>query len=280
MISVHFNGKEFEVKCPAFDNARIKGAPDRRWDKKSGAWKAPSTRAVAMYLAQNYADSEKTNEAQRKIKELKKIQLSEVRFPPWYKFSNEPMNHQMDALNQIWGNEEAALFMEMRTGKTFVAINWSVALAMSGDVQGMIVVTLSAITFDWEDQLIEHSPIPINQHTIKAGNKDRTQRWIDDDSDNGFKVLVVGLEAFSQGNAWEYVRQFAMKNKCIMIVDESSGIKNSTKIRSKRISDIGGLCKYRGILTGTPITQGIEDLFGQFKFLNWSIIGRWLAIVI
>jgi len=273
MISVHFNGKEFEVKCPAFDNMRIKNAPDRRWDKKSGAWKAPATRAVGMYLAQNYADSEKTNEAQHKIKELKTIKVSNELFPAWYKFSNDPMNHQMDALNQIWGNEEAALFMAMRTGKTFVAINWSVALAMSGNIQGMIVVTLSAITFDWEEQLDEHSPIPINQHTIKAGNKDRTQRWIDDTKTEGFKVLVVGLEAFSQGNAWEYVRQFAMKNKCMMVVDESSGIKNSTKIRSKRISDIGGICKYRAILTGTPITQGIEDLFGQFKFLNWGIIG-------
>ena len=273
MISVHFNGKEFEVKCPAFDNERIKAAPDRRWDKKSGAWKAPATRAVALYLAQNYADSEKTNEAQRKIKELKKVNVSTERFPAWYKFKNEPMKHQMSALNQIWGNHEAALFMPMRTGKTFVAINWGVALAMSGEVQGMIVVTLSTITFDWEDQLIEHSPIPMNTHVIKSGNKDRTQRWIDDTTDQVFKVLVVGLEAFSQGNAWEYVRQFAMKNKCIMAVDESSGIKNSTKIRSKRISDIGGLCKYRAILTGTPITQGIEDLFGQFKFLNWGIIG-------
>ena len=273
MISVHFNGKEFEVKCPAFDNERIKGAPDRKWLPKKGYWSVPTTRAGAMYLAQNYADSEKTNEAQRKIKELKSVNVSTERFPAWFKFKNDPMAHQRDALNQIWGNEEAALFMAMRTGKTFVAINWSVALAMSGDVQGMIVVTLSAITFDWEGQLDEHSPIPINQHTIKAGNKDRTQRWIDNNEVEGFKVLVVGLEAFSQGNAWEYVRKFAMTHKCVMIVDESSGIKNSTKIRSKRISDIGGLCKYRAILTGTPITQGIEDLFGQFKFLNWNIIG-------
>ena len=273
MISVHFNGKEFEVKCPAFDNERIKAAPDRRWDKKSGAWKAPSTRAVAMYLAQNYADSEKTNEAQRKIKELKTIRMNTSLFPAWYKFNKPPMKHQLEALNQIWGNEEAALFMEMRTGKTFVAINWATALAMSGDVQGMIVVTLSTVTFDWEEQLNEHSPIPINQHTIKSGNKKRTQTWIDDKATEGFKVMVVGVEAFSQGNAWEFVKKFAMTYKCMMIVDESSTIKNSTKIRSKRISDIGGICKYRGILTGTPITQGIEDLFGQFKFLNWSIIG-------
>lgn len=273
MISVHFNGKEFEVKCPAFDNERIKAAPDRRWDKKSGAWKAPSTRAVAMYLAQNYADSEKTNEAQRKIKELKTIEVSKDLFPAWFKFNLPPMKHQMEALNQIWGNNEAALFMAMRTGKTFVAINWAAALAMEGKVQGMIVVTLSAITFDWEDQLIEHSPIPTNTHTIKAGNKDRTQRWIDNQNDDGFKVMVLGVEALSQGNAWEYMRKFAMKHKCVMIIDESSSIKNSTSIRSKRIIDVGGLCKNRAILTGTPITQGIQDLFGQFKFLNWNIIG-------
>lgn len=273
MISVHFNGKEFEVKCPAFDNERIKAAPDRRWDKKAKVWKAPATRAVAMYLAQNYSNSEKTNEGQRKIQELKTIQVSNDRFPAWFKFKNDPMKHQFNALNKIWGNREAALFMAMRTGKTFVAINWGVALAMSGEVTGMIVVTLSTITFDWEDQLIDHSPIPIQSHIVKAGDKTRTQRFIDDTEMEGFKVLIVGVEAFSQGKAHEYVRQFAMKHKCAMVVDESSAIKNSTKIRSERITDIGGLCKFRMILTGTPITQGIHDLYGQFKFLNWNIIG-------
>jgi len=36
---------------------------------------------------------------------------------------------------------------------------------------------------------------------------------------------------------------------------------------------VGGWSEYRMILTGTPVTQGMEDLFGQFLFLDAKIIG-------
>jgi len=273
MISVHFNGKDFEVKCPPFDAERIKGAPDRKWNKKTNTWHVPATRAGAMYLGQNYSDSEKTNEARAKIKQLKEIKRAESYFPAWFKFKNEPMRHQMEALNQTWGNNEIGLFMEMRTGKTFVAINWAAALAMSGEINGMLVIVPNSITLVWEDQLDEHCPIPVHSHVVRAGDKTRTQRFIEDTTTEGFKVLIVGVEALSQGTAWKYVQSFCSTHQIATVVDESSRIKNATSTRTKRVIDFGGGSKYRAILTGTPVTQGIQDLFAQFKFLNWKIIG-------
>lgn len=273
MISVDFDGEEFIINCPAFDNERIKRAPDRKWDNKLKSWRVPATRTGANYLNQSYNNTEKTEKAVDKMRELTKQNQNIEMFPAWFKFKNEPMAHQREALNKTWGLEEMGLFMEMRTGKTFVAINWAACLGMEGKINGAIVVVPNAITLVWEDQLEEHSPIPVHSHVISAGDKKKTKVFLEDMETEGFKVLIVGIEALSQGKAWEYVQKFAMMHKVAMIVDESSRIKNGRSTRTKRVIDIGGLAHYRAILTGTPITQGIEDLFAQFKFLNWKILG-------
>jgi SNF2 family DNA or RNA helicase len=51
-------------------------------------------------------------------------------------------------------------------------------------------------------------------------------------------------------------------------------IKNPKSIRTDNATAIGGLCDRRMILTGTSTTQGIEDLFAQFRYLDWRIIGN------
>lgn len=273
MISVDFIENEFIVSCPAWDNERIKSAPGRKFDGKKKVWYVPSTKAAAVFLHRNYSEDEQTDAAIAKIKQLKEIKLSTEKFPSWFKFKNEPMSHQVDALDHVWGNKEIALFMEMRTGKTFVTINWGAALAMEGKINSMVVIVPNMITLVWEDELKIHCPIPVNSHVITAGSKKKTERFIEDTDTEGMKVLIVAVEAFSQGNAWEYVKKFCLIHKNACIVDESSRIKNNRSIRTDRVIEIGGLSEYRAILTGTPITQGIQDLYSQFRFLNWEILG-------
>ena len=59
-----------------------------------------------------------------------------------------------------------------------------------------------------------------------------------------------------------------------MIVDESQDIKNSNSLRTKAAMKFGSLCRYRMILTGTPIAKNLVDAFSQFKFLDDRIFGH------
>ena len=59
----------------------------------------------------------------------------------------------------------------------------------------------------------------------------------------------------------------------MIIVDESSYIKGHASLRSMRIIEIGKHTRYRLLLTGTPISQGVEDLFAQMRFLSEDILG-------
>lgn len=86
--------------------------------------------------------------------------------------------------------------------------------------------------------------------------------------------IIVGIESVSSSIALNsFLYEFVRKYRVFMVVDESTKIKNIDTKRSKRIIDLGIECKYRFILTGNPIPKNELDLFGQFYFLDWRILG-------
>ena len=54
----------------------------------------------------------------------------------------------------------------------------------------------------------------------------------------------------------------------MVVVDETSKIKNFAAKRTKIVMKIGQKTKYKMVLTGTPITQGAHDIFSQWLFLD------------
>tara|TARA_R100000687_G_scaffold79782_1_gene74386 strand:- start:34 stop:1134 length:1101 start_codon:yes stop_codon:yes gene_type:complete len=60
----------------------------------------------------------------------------------------------------------------------------------------------------------------------------------------------------------------------LVIVDESTTIKNRKAARTSNIVKCGKLAKYRRILTGSPITKSPMDLFSQCEFLDREALGH------
>ena len=60
----------------------------------------------------------------------------------------------------------------------------------------------------------------------------------------------------------------------MMIVDESTTIKNPQAKRTKSILSLSKEAKYRRILTGSPVTQSPMDLWAQMDFLDPEILGQ------
>mgnify|MGYP003323246817 CR=1 FL=1 len=59
----------------------------------------------------------------------------------------------------------------------------------------------------------------------------------------------------------------------MMVVDESTTIKNPNAKRTKAIIKAGTLAKYRRILTGEPVTRDPLDLYSQCEFLDEYHLG-------
>lgn len=91
------------------------------------------------------------------------------------------------------------------------------------------------------------------------------------------RIMAFNTEAFSgeSGRAFVAAKEFmqTFPGRVMLVLDESSRIKNPRAIRTKAILRLRDMAAVRVISTGTPITKGIENLYTQYHFLDPNIIG-------
>ena len=91
---------------------------------------------------------------------------------------------------------------------------------------------------------------------------------------DGLKVFVVNVEAFSSPRGARAAGRFLVQNpNNMMIVDESTTIKNRKAQRTKNLMTLTKYSRYRRILTGSPVTKSPMDLFSQCNFLDERALG-------
>lgn len=272
----------FLIACPFHLNSLPKGLPNRKWEGKSKCWLAPAIKANVEYLNKKFTPmvaefsreaSAFVNDSIKKYAEAKDaIRDTTPKFPSWYPFKTQPRPKQMDALNKIYGNKASALFMDMRTGKTKVIIDFASAMRMQGDADRVLIVCPLSIRKNWLREIAVHAPFPIDAYLLDTGKPKDFERWFGTPHD--FKWLLVGVESLAAGSAIKYAERFLLSGiKTVMVVDESSKIKSHNTTRSLNCVSLGRMAETRLIMTGTPIAQGPMDLFMQFEFLDPDIIG-------
>ena len=269
---------EFLVTVPFSENWQIKAAPSRKWDRKLKVWRLPKVNANVKHLQQmGFIHAEFSEDAwgNLTLDEAPK----DTPFPGWYPFPVPPYKHQREGLDRAWNKDAFALFHEMGMGKTYQATALMCAYHMSGTIDAALVVCPTPIKAVWPIEIAKYVPEALREaydvFVMESGAQNRMLEWAFDEShpSNHLKILVCGIESFSQGKTWEYAMRFVKASNCMMILDESSRIKNSKAARTDRCISIGSQAKMRIALTGTPVSQGIEDLFSQIQFLDWKILG-------
>ena len=130
------------------------------------------------------------------------------------------------------------------------------------------------------DKVIWFCPVSLKdtvQHEIIKHTNCR-DIYVFDDKTNERNVprarwYVVGIESMSSSNRVVATANKLVTDRTMVICDESSYIKGHSAIRTNRITYISSRARYRLALTGTPISQGVEDLFAQMRFLSPKILG-------
>jgi len=188
-----------------------------------------------------------------------------------------PMPHQRTALARaVKAGPAFGFFHAMGAGKTFTVINLLYFLHGKGKISGAIVICPTAIKNVWGVELDKCAPndAEFSPHILVSGGNKAAQRWTEKETD-ALQILVVGIEALSQGTAKEIMMDFARKHRGALaaVVDESSKMKNAQAARTKTIIKLGAMADYRYVMTGTPVTQGLHDLWPQMQFLDPDILG-------
>ena len=276
MIRIHYNGErsKFIITCPEFD-MRAKEAPDSKYDKFMSAWILHSTGDNVTYLKAQYDSKYFTPDAlARVMQQINTTPKPMLQFPSDHVFKNPPMEKQWDALHKAWTEPACALFMEMGTGKSFIGINIGAARFLAGNIQAIVVLCPTSVKPVWEIEFEKHYPGEYDMFVLESGQVRKAELFMQALYDDKPKVLIVGVEALSQGGAAKYLARFVLNHNCMIICDESSRIKNPTASRTKKAIAASMDCEYKLIMTGTPITQGMHDLYSQYRFLDWRIIGQ------
>jgi SNF2 family DNA or RNA helicase len=190
-----------------------------------------------------------------------------------YKFKTKPYKHQLTALEKSWNKDNFAYFMEMGTGKTKVLIDNLAMLYDKGKVDGALIIAPKGVIGTWYNQeLPTHLPNHIEnvsvlwQPNINKKQKEKLDTLFETGED--LHILIMNVEAFSTEKGTEFAKKFLRSHKSLVAIDESTTIKNPKAKRTKNITDLSQLAKYRRIMTGSPVTKNPLDLYSQCEFLH------------
>ena len=158
-----------------------------------------------------------------------------------FEYKTNPYDHQRTALEASWAEEYYALFMEMGTGKTKVAIDTMAVLFEAGKINAALVVAPKGVYDNWvKNEIPAHLPDRIQRQILRwtPAKTKRMETNLKDfivDKINGIKIFVINIEAFSTSRGTEAALAFLYQNPDNMvIVDESTTIKNRKAARTKK----------------------------------------------
>lgn len=155
------------------------------------------------------------------------------------------MNSQELAFEKLSRLKVGALFMEMGTGKTKVALD---------------LIALKASRVDY---ILWICPC-----SLKSEIEAERVKWHPE-----LTLDIVGCESIgSSGRIYLQTLSKTKDRRCFVVVDESLKIKNREAKRTERIIRIGENAEYKLILNGTPISQNYCDLWSQMQFLSPKIL--------
>lgn len=152
-------------------------------------------------------------------------------------------NNQLQAFEKFKKLKVGALFMQMGTGKTKVAIE--------------------LVDYNKCDLLIYIAP-----YSTLKNIEDEFIKW-----NLKTKYILIGYETISSSDVKYLELLSKIENKKVFIIaDESIFIKNEETKRFKRLCELRNKCEYALILNGTPLTKNEWDLYNQMEFLSPLIL--------
>lgn len=197
-----------------------------------------------------------------------------------FPFRTTPFKHQLHAFALSRDQEYFGLFMEMGTGKSKVLIDTAAHLAITGKIDGVVVLAPNGVHRQWiKEQIPTHMTdvVPWVGSYYQSGMGGAALYHLNSQikMTNKLRILSMNIEALSHKSGVDFLENWISKiGRILLIVDESSRIGNYSAKRTKEIlKKIGLLADYRRIASGTPISKGVEDLYTQLAFLSPDILG-------
>lgn len=184
--------------------------------------------------------------------------------PQW-----SPHSYQITAIKMLLMQGSVALFLDPGLGKTSICLaGFKILKARQFAKKMLIIAPLRPCYKVWPDEIKKWTDFQGLTYTVLHG-KDK-EKNLQSDVD----LYIINPE----GLQWLYAAERKRPQFDILCVDESSKFKDSQTQRFKLLKPYIGLFSRKWILTGTPVPNGLMDLFGQIYILDQGAsLGRYIT---
>ena len=161
-------------------------------------------------------------------------------------------DYQRKAADKLSNLRVGALYLDMGTGKTRVALELAQRRLTAGKIDRVIWLCPTSETV---------------KRNLREDFDKHTEGWES-------VITLCGIETLSTSvRENRRLLRLASLFRCFLVVDESLLVKNPRALRSIHITRLAERCPYRVLLNGTPVSKNYADLFSQWYILDWRILG-------
>ncbi len=157
-----------------------------------------------------------------------------------------------------------------RSGKTAVAAHRiNLLYKKYRTVIPTLILCPALVTDNWKRELEMHlgSEVARNIVVLKGDVKKRARDMLLTTKN----IFITNYEALDNTTFVTAVKRRGIQ---ILIADEAHRLKSPTSQRAKRLHDIADKIRYKFILTGSPILNSYQDVWGQLRILGNGIVSE------
>ena len=199
--------------------------------------------------------------------------------------------HQEDVYKHTKDREWFGYFSEQGTGKSKMAIDSVGYLYKTDKINFVLLFSINGVHRAWKDIEIpkflnidkkDYRTVlwPKNYNSLKSFKKSQFEHKIS----SIFKrkllcVLIINIESMSRLSGYENIiscldNSYIIPKKSMLIIDESSRIKNIKAKRTDFMFKLVKKFKYKRLISGTPMSESPDNIFAQFQMMSPDIFSN------
>lgn len=184
----------------------------------------------------------------------------------------EPHSYQKYATDFIEKNPIAALLLDMGLGKTSITLTAINNLLFDYfDVHRVLVIApLRVAKNTWPEEIEKWSHLSNLKYSVVVGTEKERISALKENAD----IYIINRENIP----WLIEKSKLPFEFDMVVIDELSSFKNYSSKRFKSLMKVRPKVKRIIGLTGTPSSNGLMDLFAEFKILDMGVrLGRFIG---
>jgi len=197
--------------------------------------------------------------------------------------------HQQQDFWRFKDATEIAEFAEQGCGKSAILLRIAAYKFLLGHIDSLLLVSPNDVHRQWAiEQIPLWLPPEVPRELQLFGGRGGASDTFPFRYPEALHVVSTNIDTFSQPTKWKDIAEWAVASRTFIVLDEATCIKSINAKRTERmLYEFNDVVRHRtkivsskvrtvarAILTGTPTTNGVTDLWTLMEFLRPNYFGR------